>query len=142
MKVYVNYSENIHFTAKARQFDNFHIDEPKSFHGTDLGPSPVEYILIGIAGCLGSTLAFCLQKKKIEIEELEVILDGKLNHSDDPLLKLMIAKVDVELILSIKGNPSPEDIELCIKTFQNYCVVSNSILNGFPIEAKVIKKEK
>ena len=81
MKVSLKYSENLHFTASARHFDDIHIDEPESFHGTDKGPSPVEFFLIGIGGCLGSTFAYCLQRHNVEIDALEVVVDGLLKHA-------------------------------------------------------------
>ncbi|MHA1291387.1 MAG: OsmC family protein, partial [Promethearchaeota archaeon] len=70
MKVIINYEKDLHFTAEIRHFKNIHIDEPKSFHGTDLGPSSVEYMLIGIGGCLGSSFLYCLQKQNIELKNL------------------------------------------------------------------------
>ena len=79
MKVTINYSENLHFIASARNFKWIELDEPESFHGSDLGPSPVEYLLIGIGGCLGSTFAYCLQRKNIPIEDMQIIVNGELN---------------------------------------------------------------
>ena len=52
MKVSLKYSEKQHFIASVRHFNDIQIDEPESFHGTDKGPSPVEFYLIGIGGCL------------------------------------------------------------------------------------------
>jgi uncharacterized OsmC-like protein len=39
------------FIAKTGKFQLI-IDEPEALGGTDEGPSPVEYILAGLAGCL------------------------------------------------------------------------------------------
>ncbi|MHA1483676.1 MAG: OsmC family protein [Candidatus Heimdallarchaeaceae archaeon] len=61
MKVTLTYSRNLHFKASVRSFEDLNVDEPESFHGTDLGPSAVEYLLIGIGGCLGTTFTHCLQ---------------------------------------------------------------------------------
>ena len=139
MKISVRLSEKIHFIASTRHFNNIHIDEPESFHGTDLGPSSVEYVLIGIGGCLGSTLAFCLKKYDIQIEDLEIIIDGTLKHSG-PLKRLRLIKVDAELILTTKNTENSKKIDECINNFQEHCVVSNSIINGLPIEVKVKNK--
>jgi len=113
MKVSLNYTENLHFKASARQFNEFNVDEPTSFHGTDLGPSSVEYLLIGIGGCLGTTFIYCLQKRNVKMKSVEIEVDGKLSH---------------------------EDINLCIKKFREYCIVSNSIANGLPINVQCLKK--
>ncbi len=41
MKVLLDYTKDLHFKASARNFKDFNVDEPASFHGTDLGPSAV-----------------------------------------------------------------------------------------------------
>jgi len=139
MKVTLNYSEKQHFIASARHFDEIHIDEPESFHGTDKGPSPVEFFLIGIGGCLGSTFAYCLQKQNIEIDALEVVVDGHLKHAG-PKLSLKLVNIEAELLISAKDDDNSEKIELCIKNFQDYCIVTNSITQGVPIDIKVSRK--
>lgn len=140
MKVTIDYSENMHFIAKARNFNNIHIDEPESFHGTELGPSPVEYTLIGIGGCLGSTLSYCLNKKGVEIESLKVIVDGKMKH-EEPYGRLRLIKIEAELYLSTKNNDKFEEINECSKSFIEYCIVSNSITRGIPIDINIISDE-
>jgi len=139
MKISIRLSEKLHFIARTRQFNDIHIDEPETFHGTDLGPSSVEYILIGIGGCLGSTLAFCLKKHDIEIKELEINVNGTLSHSG-PLKRLRLIKVDTDLFLSTKNTDKTKEIDECIMNFKEHCVVSNSIIKGLPIDVNVIYK--
>jgi len=139
MKVSLKYSEKLHFTASARHFDDIHIDEPESFHGTDKGPSPVEFFLIGIGGCLGSTFAYCLQKQDVEIDTLEVVVDGQLKHAG-PKLSLQLVNIEAELLITARESKSYDKIERCIKDFQDYCILTNSITRGVPIDVKVSKK--
>jgi len=105
MKVSLNYTENLHFKASVRQFNDFNIDEPTSFHGTDLGPSSVEYLLIGIGGCLGTTFMYCLQKRNVKMKSVEIEIDGKLSHVG-PKLLLRLTKVDVEIKFIPEENAS------------------------------------
>ena len=137
MKVSLNYTENLHFKASARQFKDLNVDEPTSFHGTDLGPSSVEYLLIGIGGCLGTTFIYCLQKRNIKMKSVEIVVDGKLSHVG-PKLLLRLTKVDAEIKFKPEENASSEDIKLCIKSFREYCIVSNSIA-GLPINVNCNK---
>jgi len=138
MKVSLNYTENFHFKASARQFKDFSVDEPTSFHGTDLGPSSVEYLLIGIGGCLGTTFIYCLQKRNVKMKSVEIEVDGKLSH-EGPKLLLRLTKVDVEIKFIPEENASSEEINLCIKKFREYCIVSNSIADGLPINVNCNK---
>ena len=131
MKVSLNYTEKLHFKASARQFKDFSVDEPTSFHGTDLGPSSVEYLLIGLGGCLGTTFIYCLQKRNIKMKSVEIVVDGKLSHVG-PKMLLRLTKVDAEIKFK------PEEINLCINKFREYCIVSNSIADGINVNVNCI----
>lgn len=128
MKVFLDYTKDLHFKASARNFKDFNVDEPASFHGTDLGPSAVEYLLIGIGGCLGTTFIYCLQKKNIKLEAFEVVVDGKLSHTD-PKMFLRLVNVDVDLKFTPEEASSDVDINRCMKEFTEYCIITNSIAN-------------
>jgi len=136
MKVSLSYSENMHFTASARHFKNIHIDESEAFHGDDSAPSPVEYVLIGTGGCIGSTFVFCLQKNKVLIEKLDVNVEGTLKHSGvNDSLKLI--KITVELLVTLKEGESSEKIEICRKMFLDYCPIFNAFNSGIPLDIKI-----
>ncbi len=139
MKISLQLSENMHFIATSRHFKDIHVDEPETFQGTDLGPSSVEYILIGIGGCLGSTLTFCLRKNNVEINDLKIYIEGKLSHVG-PKNHLRLIEVNAELVLSTNNTDFPEKVESCINTFKEHCVVSNSIIQGLPINVEVMQK--
>ena len=139
MKVFLDYTKDLHFKASARDFKDFNVDEPVSFHGTDLGPSAVEYLLIGIGGCLGTTFIYCLQKKNIELEVFEVVVDGTLSHTG-PKMLLRLVNVDVDLKFTPKEANSDVEINRCMKEFTEYCIVTNSIANGLPINVNCTKK--
>ena len=139
MKVLLDYTKDLHFKASARNFKDLNVDEPVSFHGTDLGPSAVEYLLIGIGGCLGTTFIFCLRKKKIELETLNVIVDGELSHTG-PKMHLRLVNVNVDLKFTPKEASSDEEINKCMKEFLAHCIITNSITTGLPINVNC-KKE-
>lgn len=141
MKVSLTYSENLHFKASVRQFSKIDIDEPESFHGTDLGPSSVEYFLIGIAGCLVTTFAYCFQRRQIGLNDLKITADGKISHIGTKR-RLRLVTVDIEIHFALKDNNSPkEKVNRCIKEFKEFCVVTQSIQNGFPINVNCINSQ-
>lgn len=139
MKVTINYCNNLHFKAKVRDFDEISIDEPGSFHGTDLGPSPVEYLLTAIGGCLSSTFVYCLKKRNIEIDDFKIIIDGVLKH-DQPSLYLRLKQIHVEFNLFLKTGYNEDELDKCINEYTKYCPVYEPILNGIPINIDFKKK--
>lgn len=136
MEIKINYLENLHFLAEVRNFTNIHIDEPESFHGTNLGPSSVEYLLIGIGGCISTTILYCFQKNNIEIETFNVRVEGKLKHVG-PKNRLRLITVDVLIDFKPKDGLNQKKIEKCIKIYEEHCVVSNSIKMGLPINVNI-----
>ena len=136
MKVALNYSEKLHFEASVRHF-KVHLDEPESFHGTDIAPSPIEYFLIGTGGCIGSTFIYCLQKHNVAIESFKVIVDGTLKHVG-PKYRLKLVKIDIELLVNLNEGVSKENLDLCNATFQEYCPISDVITQKIPLNIKVI----
>lgn len=125
-----------------REFRNIHIDEPESFHGANFGPSSLEYLLIGIGGCYGATFCFCLQKHQIELEDLEINVDGTLSHNAEERLRLVNVDVDIQYLF--KDGYDLNKLKLCLKSFQKHCVVSNSLMEGikFHVETSELRESK
>ena len=138
MIVTLTYNRDLHFKASVRNFNDFSVDEPESFHGTDLGPSAIEYLLVGIGGCLGTTFIYCLQKGNIELNECKVLIDGNLSHVG-PNNRLKLVNVDVEMKFSAKETASEDIINKCLKDFRENCIVTNSIADGLPIKVNCTK---
>jgi len=139
MKVTLNYSENLHFQASARHFSDIPLDEPETFHGKDLGPSSIEYVLIGIGGCLGTTFVFCLQKHNIEIKTLQVIVNGTLKHIG-PKDRLKLIKIEIQFEIDLAEETSIEDFEFCKTEFTEFCPLNDIIKSGIPLNVRIIKK--
>ncbi len=136
MKVSLSYSENMHFTASVRHFKNIHVDESEAFHGDDLAPSPIEYVLIGTGGCIASTFVFCMQKNKVLIEKLEVDVEGILKHSG-PNNSLKLINITVELLVTLKEGGSTKKLDICHKKFLEYCPIFTAINSGIPLNINI-----
>lgn len=55
------------------------IDEPKHRHGTDMGPTPVDTMIAGLAGCTNVILNKIANEMKIPVRGLEMEIDGELD---------------------------------------------------------------
>jgi putative redox protein len=60
-------------------------DEPTHLGGTDLGPTPYEILLGGLATCIAATLRLYADHKGIPLEGVRVTLDFDRVHADDCL---------------------------------------------------------
>jgi uncharacterized OsmC-like protein len=55
------------------------IDEPPSLGGTDAGPSPIQVLLMSLAGCLNVTGHEVAKQKGLKLNGMEVKIEGVMN---------------------------------------------------------------
>lgn len=58
---------------------NMVIDEPQSLGGTDDGPSPVQVLLMSLAGCLNVTGHEVARQKGLKLNGMEIKIEGVMN---------------------------------------------------------------
>ena len=142
MHIDVDWTGNISFTATCREFNGIVIDEPADFHGNNSGPSPAEYLGIGIGSCLGVSLAYSCQKVDIKIEKLSVGVDLSLEDIEEEGASLQRVTAATAQIEIQPANPEDgEALDLCIQMFEKHCVVTQSVILGIPVTVNVKKLE-
>jgi uncharacterized OsmC-like protein len=67
----------------------FDADHPEIFASEDNGPAPVEYVLVGLAGCLTAGIAAVAQNREIQLNSVRAVLE---------------ADMDIQGILGIDGD--------------------------------------
>ena len=55
------------------------IDQPANAGGTNEGPTPLEYFLFSLAGCIASIARIAAMQQKIELRGMELKVDATLN---------------------------------------------------------------
>jgi uncharacterized OsmC-like protein len=58
-------------------------DEPKEAGGTDEGPSPYDLLLAALGACTAMTLKMYVERKKLPVTDVEVLLTFDRIHIDD-----------------------------------------------------------
>lgn len=95
------------FTTQMKAGKHFFIsDEPKSFGGEDLGPSPYELISGALAACTSMTIQMYARRKKWPLNNVETHVNHKKTHAEDcENCERNTAKIDVfEREIVLKGN--------------------------------------
>jgi len=64
---------------KHRQTFQFDVDHPEIFASEDNGATPVEVILVGLAGCLSAGIAAVAQNRNIQLRSVKATLEGGMD---------------------------------------------------------------
>jgi uncharacterized OsmC-like protein len=113
--------------------DEFHFDtdHPECFASEDHGATPVEFILVGLAGCLTAGVAAVAQRRGIQLRTVTATLQGDMN-----LLGVLGADPDVRngfdsiaVHFAIDADASPADIEAMVGQSQKRSAVYDLLTN-------------
>ena len=102
--------------------------------GAGAGPNPARILGLAIGHCLSASLLFCLRKYRIEVTQMRSRVDGTLVRNEKGRLRVGGLRVTLNPVLS------PADRERagrCLETFEDYCIVTESVRRGIPVDVTV-----
>jgi len=103
-------------------------DEPISVGGTNMGPTPYDYLVAGLGACTAMTLRMYADRKKIQLEEVVVILTHQKVHAKDCQAcdtdQPMVDWIDREL--TFKGSLSANQLQRLME-IANRCPVHRTL---------------
>ena len=103
-------------TGNSISIDNKSVENPK-------GVSPMELLLMGVAGCSSIDIISILKKQKQNFKDLIIDVEGDREKGELPALFKKI-HADVRLI----GNLDPQKaFRACELSFKKYCSVSKTL---------------
>jgi putative redox protein len=130
MKATVQWKGNMMFIGTPDSGFPVQMDADASFGGTNQGVRPMEMIALGLAGCTGMDVISILRKKRQQISQFEVRVNGP-RSADHPkvftraLLTYVVTGTGVEEAALVRA------IEL---SMTKYCPVQVMLSQAFPME--------
>ena len=109
------------------------MDEPEPL-GEGTGPNAARVLAAAVGNCLSASLLFCLDKAKVEVDELRTTVSGEIVRNEEGRLRLGPLKVRIEPDL---GTVAPGRIQRCLEIFEDFCTVTASVRGGLPVEVQV-----
>lgn len=115
------------------------VDEPPGLGGGDEGPTPVEYILAGLAGCLNVMGHIIAKEMGFSIRSLRIDASGPLNPKkllgrptdDRPGYK------DITVSLRVDADADQATLDRWLATIEARCPVSDNLMNLTPLRLHV-----
>ena len=99
------------------------LDNKSKKEGEVAGISPMELLLMGLAGCSSIDVVAILNKQKLNLTSLKMEVEGERNETEIPSL---FNKINVKVI--VEGEISPEKIRRAVQlSFDKYCSVSRTL---------------
>ena len=117
----------------------FDADHPEVLVGTGMGPTPVEFLLHGLAACLTAGIGNIASARGIELESVESTIEGNidlrgiLGLSDD----VRNGYQDIQANFRIKGNAPADELEKIVAQSMARSAVYDVLTNGVPISINV-----
>ena len=85
------------YQGEAKMRNHFTVlDEPIKAGGGDTGPTPVEYLLTAIGGCVAMTLRMYAERKGWNLGEIKVIVSQKEELTSSGIKKSLIEEISFE----------------------------------------------
>ena len=109
----------------------FETDHPEVFAAADLGATPVELVLVGLASCLTAGVAAVAQNRGIQLRSVEAELEGSMDIQG-------ILGIDsdvrngfdgIKITYDIDADASREDIEAVVAQSQKRSAVYDIVTN-------------
>ncbi len=109
------------------------MDEPTPL-GADKGPNASRVLSAAIGNCLTASLLFCLQKARIEVGAVKTEVATAIHRTEKGRLRIGGSAVAITMDI---GAEAPNRMGQCIRLFEDFCVVTQSVRNGIPVSVKV-----
>lgn len=114
-------------------------DHPECFASQDLGATPVEIVLAGLASCLTAGVAAVAQHRGIQLRSVTATLEGDMNVlgilGADPDVRNGFSAIRVRF--DIDANASSDDIEALVAQSQKRSAVFDIVTNPTAVTVEV-----
>lgn len=116
---------------KHRQEFTFDADHPEVFASEDNGATPVEYVLVGLAGCLTAGIAAVAQNRGIQLRSVKATLEAGMDIQGilgiDGDVRNGFDGINVRY--EIDADATPEDIRALVAQSQKRSAVFDIVTN-------------
>src|SRR6266436_4238715 len=125
---------------KHRTTYSFDVDHPEIFASEDNGATPVEYVLVGLAGCLTAGVAAVAQMREIQLNSVEATVEGAMDVRGilgmDTDVRNGFSSIKVSY--KIDADATPDEIKALVAQSQKRSAVYDIITNPTDVRVEVI----
>ena len=118
---------------------SFEADHPEIFASEDLGATPVELVLVGLASCLTAGVAAVAQNRGIQLRSVEAKLEGAMDIQGILGIDSDVRNGfdDIKVTFKIDADASKKDIEALVAQSQKRSAVYDCITNPTNVTVEI-----
>ena len=119
---------------------SFEADHPEIFASEDLGITPIEYVLVGLASCLTAGVAAVAQNRGVQLRSVESKLEGKMDIRGILGIDSDVRNGydDINVTFKIDADASKQEIEAIVAQSQKRSAVYDVITNPVNVTVTVV----
>jgi putative redox protein len=127
-------NENFHFQLKNERGHIVNVDARPDFGGNDMGPSPMELVLMSVASCSGIDMISILKKQRQEITTFKAEVEGeRVQVGEAKPFK------NIYVTFFLEGTINEEKAQRAAQlSFEKYCSVAKTVEPTATIHYKVV----
>jgi organic hydroperoxide reductase OsmC/OhrA len=109
------------------------VDEPAPL-GARAGPNAARLLAAAVGNCLSASALFCLRRAHVQVHGMRTSVVASLVRNDRGRLRVGDLRVQInpQVDVADKGR-----IERCLKLFEDYCAVTQSVRAGLGVSVEV-----
>ncbi|MDW5562743.1 MAG: OsmC family protein [Methanomassiliicoccus sp.] len=113
------------------KIEDIMMDEPTPLGGGEF-PNAGKLLAAAVGNCLCASLVFCMERSRSEVPNICAEVSTSLERNEKGRLRITQ--------MAVKIFPQVEDeakFERCRDLFEDFCIVTQSVRNGIPVDVKV-----
>ena len=123
---------------------SFDADHPEIFASADLGVTPIEFVLVGLASCLTAGVAAVAQNRGIQLRSVEANLEGAMDIQGILGMDSDVRNGydDIKVTFNIDADASQQEIEAIVAQSQKRSAVYDVLTNPTNVSVAVNPSRK
>lgn len=116
------------------------VDQPAAGGGTNAGPTPLEYLFVALAGCIGAVSRIVAMQKRIALRGMKITVEGDINvdgllgkPTTDP-----VGFKEIRILADMDADLTAEEKEAFVHEVDARCPVSFNLINKTPITISAV----
>ena len=119
---------------------SFEADHPEIFASEDLGVTPIEFVLVGLASCLTAGVAAVAQNRGVQLRSVEAKLEGSMDIQGILGIDSDVRNGydNIKVTFDIDADAPKKDIEAIVAQSQKRSAVYDVITNPVNVTVEVL----